>query len=115
MLTLWVFANLNLTLQCYYKTLRFVRNTQGGGVICYVRNDLSYNALSFFPRQIENIFFEILLPKSKLIIVRTIYCLTSQGNFFEVLNDNMNKIDPMNNETYIFGDLNMFVILSVHS
>ena len=38
------------------------RNRQDGGVACYVRNDLRYNTLSVFPREVENIFFEILLP-----------------------------------------------------
>ena len=58
-----------------YKILRCDGNRQGGGVVCYVRNDLSYNTLSVFPRDIENIFFEILLPNSKPITVRTIYRL----------------------------------------
>ena len=31
-----------------YKILRCDRNRQGGGVACYVRNDLSYNTLSVF-------------------------------------------------------------------
>ena len=30
-----------------YKILRCDRNRHGGGVACYVRNDLSYNTLSF--------------------------------------------------------------------
>ena len=90
-----------------YKILRCDRNRQGGGVACYVRNDLSYNTLSVFPREVENIFFEILLPNSKPITVGTIYRPPSQNNFLEVLNDNMNKIDSINNETYIFGDFNI--------
>ena len=60
-----------------YKILRCDRNRQGGGVACYVRNDLSYNTLSVFPREVENIFFEILLPNSKCLfehlLVLTIY------------------------------------------
>ena len=38
-----------------YKTLRFDKNLQGGGVVCYARNDLSYHAPSDFPNEIENI------------------------------------------------------------
>ena len=67
------------------------------GVVCYVRNDLSYNTLSAFPREVKNSFFEILLPNSKSITVGTI----------QVLNYNMNKIDSIKNETYIFGDFNI--------
>ena len=36
-----------------YKILRCDRNRQGGGVVCYVRNGLSYNTLSVFPREAE--------------------------------------------------------------
>ena len=61
-----------------YKILRCDRNRQGGGVVCYVRNDLSYNTISVFPREVENIFFEILLPNSKPIIVGIIYASKSR-------------------------------------
>ena len=50
-----------------YKILRCDRNGQERGVVCYVRNDLNYNTLSVFPREVENIFIEILLPNSKPI------------------------------------------------
>ena len=50
-----------------YNILRCDRNRQGGRVVCYVRNDLSYNTLSVFPSEAENIFFEALLPNSKPI------------------------------------------------
>ena len=36
-----------------YKILHFDRNRQGGGVVCYVKNDLSYNTLSIFPRKVK--------------------------------------------------------------
>ena len=55
-----------------YKILHCDRNRHGGGAACYIRNDLSYNILSVFPCEIENIFLEILLPNSKPVIVGTI-------------------------------------------
>ena len=56
-----------------YKILCWDRNRHGGCVACYIRNDLSYNILSVFPREIEIFFFEILLPNSKPVILGTIY------------------------------------------
>ena len=44
-----------------YDLLRCDRNRHGGGVACYIRNDLSYNVKSYFPKDIENIFFKLLL------------------------------------------------------
>ena len=40
-----------------YKIIRCDRNRQGGGVACYIKNDLSYNILFVFLR--ESVFFEI--------------------------------------------------------
>ena len=95
-----------------YKILRCDRNRHGGGVACYIRNDLSYNILSVFPCEIENIFFEILLPNSKPVIVGTIYRPPSQNNFLELLNSNMNKINSVDNEIYILGDFNVNLFLN---
>ena len=88
-----------------YKIPPCDRSRHGGGVACYIRNDLSYNIVSVFPCEIESVFFEILLYNSKAITVGTIYCLTNQSNFLEVLNENMNKIDLINNKIYILGDV----------
>ena len=95
-----------------YKILRCDRNRHGGGVACYIGNDLSYNILSVFPCEIENIFFEILLPNSKPVIVGTIYRPPSQNNFLELLNSNMNKINSVDNEIYILGDFNINLFLN---
>ena len=92
--------------------IRCDRNRHGGGVACYIRNDLSYNILSVFPREIESVFFEILLPNSKPITVGTIYRPPNQSNFLEVLNENMNKIDSISNEIYILGDFNINLFLN---
>ena len=56
-----------------YDLLRCDRNRHGEGVICYIRNDLSYNVKSYFPKDIEKIFFKLLLPNTKPIVVGTIY------------------------------------------
>ena len=61
-----------------YDLLRCDRNRHGGGVACYIRNDLSYNVKSYFPKDIENIFFELLLPNTKPIVVGTITHQTKQ-------------------------------------
>ena len=53
---------------------------EGGGVACYIRNDLSYDVKSYFPKDIENIFLELLLPNTKPIVVGTIYCPPNEPN-----------------------------------
>ena len=57
-----------------YDLLRCDRNKYGGEVAHYIRNDLSYNFKSYFPKDIDDIFFELsLLPNTKPIVVGTIY------------------------------------------
>ena len=65
-----------------YKILQCDRNRHGGGVPCYIKNDLNFN-ISVFPHEIKSIFFEILLPNSKPITVGTIYHPPNQSNFLE--------------------------------
>ena len=81
------------------------RNRHGGDVACYIRNYLSCSIISVFSREIESVFFEIVLPNSKPITVGTIYRPPNQSNFLEVLNKKMNKIDSISNEIYILGDI----------
>ena len=94
-----------------YKILWCDRNKHGGGVACYIGNKLSCNIISVFPREIESIF-EILLPNSKPITVGTIYRPPNQSNFLEVLNENMNIIDSISNETYVLGNFNINLSLN---
>ena len=61
---------------------------------------------TFFAKEIENIFVEILLPKAKPLIVRIIYRSPSQSNIPEIINANLDKLDTDMRESYILGDLN---------
>ena len=56
-----------------YKLLRADRTRNGGGVACYIKSELGYNFRKDFSTDIENIFFDILLPNSKPILVGIIY------------------------------------------
>ena len=56
-----------------YNVLRLDRNRNGGGVACYIRNDISFNQLNIFPNEVENIFFDILLPNLHSITVGIFY------------------------------------------
>ena len=56
-----------------YDVLRRDRNRNGGGAACFIRSDTSYIQRQYFPEEIENIFFEVLLPKTKPIVVGIVY------------------------------------------
>ena len=48
-----------------YSLVRSDRNRKGGGVACYVKEDISFNVRENFSNEIENIFLDILLPNKK--------------------------------------------------
>ena len=87
--------------------LRFDRNRHGGGAACYVRNDLSFTKINYFPHDIENIFIEIFLPKTKPMAGGIVYRPPSQTSLLEKMNEHFYELDTINKETYIFGDFNI--------
>ena len=50
-----------------------VIETKGGHVICYVINKIFYNTKNYISNEIENIFVEHLIPKTKPITIGTAY------------------------------------------
>ena len=84
----------------------------GGGIVCYISNELSFDVKSFFPPEIGNVFFEILLLNTKPIVVGTIYRPPSQSKFLEIINTHFSKLDTNNNEIYILGDFNINLYLN---
>ena len=91
-----------------YKIIRSDRNRHGGGVACYIRLDINFNERSDITADIENIFFDILLPKLKPILVGIVYRPPNQSVF---LNKSSSAIANAKNfdshESYILEDFNL--------
>ena len=89
-----VFASRKHGWMIRYSTQRFVliitpfvndRNRQGGGVCMYIRKDLAFNALDELSHDdIEAIWIELLLPKTKLIVCGVVYRPPDQTKFYEL-------------------------------
>ena len=47
----------------------------------------------FFPKKIENSLVEILLPKTKPLIVGTINRPSNKVNFFNIINEKFDRLD----------------------
>ena len=90
-----------------YSILRQDRSRCGGGVCAFIRNDLAFNARpDLHNTHLEDIWFELLLPKSKPIVVGTCYRPPNDSEFFEHFEDTLSKIRS-DCELMILGDLNV--------
>ena len=90
-----------------YNLIRCDRNRKGGGVACYVRNDLNFSQKCVFSRDVENVFIDILLPKSKAFTVGIFYRPPNKYNFIDLINDDFNNLNAENNDLFILGDMNI--------
>ena len=94
-----------------YEVIRSDRNRHGGGVACYVRNDISFNVRSDFSDEIENIVFDMLLPKTKPILVGILYRPPDLSKFLDKLSTAISRSNTFDNqEAYILGDWNINLI-----
>ena len=66
----------------------------------YVSNDFGFTKRNYCPHEIEPIFIEIFLYKTKPMTVGINYRPPSQTNFLETMNKHCNKLDITNKETY---------------
>ena len=82
-----------------YNIVRNDRNRNGGGVACYIRNNICFN-------NIENIFIDLLFPKTKPISVGIIYKPPSQSQFLQQIITEFEALD-LDNEIYVLGDFNI--------
>ena len=87
--------------------------TQGGDqviilYIClYIKNEIAFNVrLDLCSDQIESIWAEILLPKTKPFVIGACYRPQTDTRFFEVFEDTLSKIRS-DLELIILGDFNV--------
>ena len=94
-----------------YEVIRSDRNRHGGGVACYIRNDISFNPRGNFSSEVENIFLDMLFPKTKPILIGILYRPPDQSKFLDKLSTAISETDNFDaQEVYILGDLNINLI-----
>ena len=89
-----------------YDILQCDRNRNGGGVACYIRKDLRFNTRTLHCKEIENLVFDILLPKSKAITVGVFYRPPNQAEFTDLMVKIFSNLNLKDNEIYLLGDFN---------
>ena len=95
-----------------YSILRSDRNRNGGGVACYIRADLCFNRRNVFSNTIEQVFFDLLIPKVKPISIGIFYRPPKANTFLETFQNDLNLIDFKKFEVYFLGDFNINLLLN---
>ena len=80
------------------------KNRNGEGVACYIRNNLCFNIKNIFSNSIENVFFEILIPKVEPISIRIFYRPPNENDFFYIFLHKFQQIHSKTNEICLHGD-----------
>ena len=93
-----------------YNIIRKDRLTRSGGVCMYIRSDLAYNRKNELENDdFEDLWLELLLPKSKPIFVGTCYRAPKNKNLIDSLESTLSKMQP-DCETIILGDFNICLL-----
>ena len=87
---------------------RSFNGRSGGGVCFYIRNCMNYSICSYLCiNQLENICLEICKPRSRPFLVITWYRPPdSTVDKFDVFESLVGRLDTLNAEFYIMGDIN---------
>ena len=89
-----------------YSIVRNDRNRKGGGVACYIRSNICYSRKTCLSDNLENIFIDLLFPKTKPISIGILYKPPRQTRFLEQMVTDFESLE-LNNELYILGDFNI--------
>ena len=90
-----------------YVLIRKDRNRKGGGVACYIRDDINFTEKNIFKQDIEHILVDILLPKTKPFTVGIFYRPPNNNTFIENITEDFSKLHTENYDLFILGDMNI--------
>ena len=86
----------------------------GGGVACYIKNNIAHNRQSSISKNIENIVLDILLPKLKPITLGIIHRPPNQEYFINHFNNAVGKLLFQSNEVYLLRGFNINLLFEGH-
>ena len=90
-----------------YSIIRKDRDTYGGGVCLYIKNEIAYSVREdLIETDTESVWIHVLLPKTKPIIVGVLYRPPKQKQFIEKFSTILEKLNG-EEEIIILGDINV--------
>ena len=94
-----------------YKVIRNDRSSgHGGGVCLYIRNNLAFNVISEMQTEVtESLWINVLLPRSKPIVLGVLYRPPKNNKFIEHLSNSLENFSK-DEEIIILGDMNICLL-----
>ena len=93
-----------------YSLMRKDRNRKGWRVACYIRSNICFNSQNYLSDEIENISFDLLLPKTKPISIAIVYKPPTDNHFLDYLSKGLNDFNLMENDIFIIGHTNINIL-----
>ena len=78
--------------------------------VIYVRNNICFNSQNYLSDEIQNISFNLLLPKTKLSFTAIVYKPPTDNHFLDYLSRELNDFNLMENDLFILGDTNINIL-----
>ena len=95
-----------------YSLARKDWNAKGGGVACSIRSNICFNSQNY---EIENISFDLLLPKTKPVSIASAYKPPTDNHFLDFLSKGLNDFNLMKNDLFILGNANINILDNSHN
>ena len=87
---------------------RYDRSRRGGGVACFVKNSISYNSKPNFCINTETSFIEIVMPKSRPVLIGILYRPPDKYDFVNCLERKFSDTNIIESQKcYLLGDINI--------
>ena len=98
-----------------YSLITKDQNRKGRVVACYIRSNVCFNSQNYLPDKIENISFDLLLPKTKSISIVIVYTPPTDNCFLGYLSKGLNDFNLMENDLFILGNTNINILDNGHN
>ena len=95
-----------------YSLARKDWKAKGGGVACSIRSNICFNSQNY---KIENISFDLLLPKTKPVSIAIAYKPPTDNHFLDFLSKGLNDFNLMEEDLFILGNANINILDNGHN
>lgn len=90
-----------------YTSIRNDRNRHGGGVMFYIKNNLSYEHAPFNTNEVEQIWIKLQISKQTYLLGNVYRPPQSNNDYLDQIMDTVEQVFNITNNVILIGDLNI--------